>query len=188
MVSARRQEKTHRGQKVVLREKRLSDAANDYIWETDSELMDMDAAEVVEVPFSEFLLHYAEVVHLQSKRNHRFAIENMEGKYIGNCGYYNVDLIRKEAEIGIMIGDREYWGRGYGSDAIATLVKYVFQNVGLGKIRLLTLNSNIRAQRCFEKCGFASCGRLARNGYEFTVMELYRGNPNPPPDQSDWET
>jgi RimJ/RimL family protein N-acetyltransferase len=171
----RRRAKKQKGQKVILREKQLADAAIDYVWETDSELMDLDAAEATKVSFSEFLVYYAEVINHQSKRNRRFAIETLDGKYIGNCGYYNVDNLQKETEIGIMIGDREYWGKGYGSDAVATLVRYIFQEVGLERIRLYTLTTNVRAQRCFEKCGFVSSGRVAKNGFEFIVMELYRG-------------
>ncbi|MDD5093973.1 MAG: GNAT family N-acetyltransferase [Dehalococcoidia bacterium] len=171
--------KNHRGDKIVLREKRLTDAVSDYAWETDGELMDLDAAEALQMPFAEFLVHYAEIINHQNKRNHRFGIETLDGKYIGNCGYYNLDPISKEAEIGIMIGDREYWGKGYGSDAVATLVRHVFLDVGLEKIRLLTLNSNIRAQMCFEKCGFVSSGRMVKNKYEFVVMELYHAKPKP---------
>ena len=72
-----------------------------------------------------------------------------------------------------MIGDREYWGKGFGSDALITMVHHIFYEVRLRRIYLHTLDSNIRAQRCFEKCGFAACGYLARRGYKFIVMELY---------------
>lgn len=177
MLTTRRNGGKQKGQKVILRDKQLADAASDYLWETDSELMGLDASEAIGIPFAEFLVQYAELMNHRSKRSRRFAIETLDGKYIGNCGYYNVDNLRKEAEIGIIIGDREYWGKGYGSDALATLVRHIFEDVGLERIRLLTLNSNIRAQRSFEKCGFVSCGRVLKDDYEFLVMELYRATP-----------
>lgn len=161
------------GQKVILREKRLDDATNDYAWGTDSGLMHLDAAETIQMPFSEFLVHYAEGIN-KTKRHRKFAIETLSGKHIGNCTYYDVDKLRKETEIGLIIGDREYWGKGYGSDAVATLVRHIFDEVGVERIHLRTLASNVRAQRCFEKCGFVSSGRTVQKGYEFIVMELHR--------------
>jgi len=190
MLPAKRpkhQETKQLGQKVILRSKRLADAANDYLWETDSEMMSLDAAEAIKISFSEFLVSYAEEVNNQSKRHRRFAIETISGRHIGNCSYYNVDNLRKETDLGILIGDREYWEKGYGSDALATLVRHIFDDVGLKRIRLLTLSSNIRAQRCFEKCGFFSCGRIVKKGDEFIVMELYRGWTDSSSDQSNLE-
>ena len=150
-------------------------------------MMSLDAAEAIKISFSEFLVSYAEEVNNQSKRHRRFAIETISGRHIGNCSYYNVDNLRKETDLGILIGDREYWEKGYGSDALATLVRHIFDDVGLKRIRLLTLSSNIRAQRCFEKCGFFSCGRIVKKGDEFIVMELYRGWTDSSSDQSNLE-
>ena len=102
----------------------------------------------------------------------RFAIETEEGKHIGNCMYYNIDGNRGDAELGIIIGDRHYWDKGYGADAVATLVSRVFEEPKLEKIYLHTLEWNIRAQRCFQKCGFTICGHTIRSGHHFMIMEL----------------
>ncbi|MFW0858631.1 MAG: GNAT family N-acetyltransferase [Dehalococcoidia bacterium] len=161
------------GQKVILREKQLADAVNDYAWGCDTELMRLDAADPINMTFAEFLTRCAEGI--KNRKHRRFAIETIDGKHIGNCNCYNIDHFRKEAELGIIIGDCQYWGKGYGTDAVVTLVHHIFQDVGLRRISLHTLGSNVRAQRCFEKCGFVPCGRLVKRGYEFVKMELYRG-------------
>jgi len=163
-----------KGEKVAIREKRVSDAANDYAWRSDEELSRLDAAMTLRIPFKHFLNGYTDEIGQSSPRRQRFAIDTLDGKHIGNCMYYNIDRFRGEAELGIMIGDRDYWGKGYGTDAVATLVEHIFSAPGIERVYLNTLEWNIRAQRCFEKCGFTPCRRRRRFNGTFMVMEIYR--------------
>ena len=156
----------------MLREKRIEDVKDDYSWRTDAELARLDGALPLNISFSEYLIIYIEELHHPGLSQHRFAIDSEEGKHIGNCMYYNIDEQRKEAELGIMIGDRSYWDKGYGTDAVTTLVNYVFQETKVERIYLHTLEWNIRAQRCFQKCGFVPCGRTIRNGDRYIIMEI----------------
>ena len=158
--------------KVVLREKRIHDAANDYEWKTDKELTELDAAPSLRVSFKEYLANYAEELRFPSLMRCRFAIETKSGKHIGNCMYYNIDTHKREVELGILIGDRKYWGKGYGTDAVTKLIHKIFQETGFDRIYLHTLDWNTRAQKCFEKCGFKVCGRSIRGGNYFLIMEL----------------
>jgi RimJ/RimL family protein N-acetyltransferase len=73
-----------------------------------------------------------------------------------------------------VIGDPAYWDGGYGTDAVRTLLDHVFLQMGLKKVYLHTLVWNTRAQKCFRKCGFSECGRVARSGYDFILMEMKR--------------
>jgi RimJ/RimL family protein N-acetyltransferase len=162
------------GNKVVLREKRLTDARNDYSWETDSELAELDAAIPVSASFSRYLTDLASELRQPSPASRRFAIETRDGKHIGNCAYYNINETSGEAELGIMIGNHHYWNRGYGADAVATLLNHIFSQGGFNRVYLKTLETNIRAHRCFQKNGFASCGHLSKDGYHFVLMEILR--------------
>ncbi|MBI4267241.1 MAG: GNAT family N-acetyltransferase, partial [Chloroflexi bacterium] len=81
---------------------------------------------------------------------------------------------RGEAELGIMIGDRDYWNNGYGTDIVNTLSDHAFRKTNLKRIYLKTLEENSRAQRCFQKCGFVPCGRLVNDGFNFMLMEISR--------------
>jgi len=163
-----------KGRKVVLRGKRLEDAANDYAWRCDDELARLDAALPLGTSFTSYLADYADELGCPSPRKCRFAIDSLEGKHIGNLMYYDIDEVTKEAELGIMIGDRDYWDQGDGTDAITTLLDHIFNTTRLERIYLHTLNWNIRAQRCFKKCGFVPCGRVRRYGGTFIRMEIYR--------------
>ena len=160
--------------KIILREKRLDDAENDYAWETDPELAQLDAAPVLTINFSQFLLDQSWQVCLSPPARRRFAVETMDGKHIGNCSYYDINKTKSEAELGIMIGNRGYWDRGFGTDVVTTLVNYIFQQANLDRIYLKTLGSNTRAHKCFQKCGFTPYGHVAKDGYDFVLMELAR--------------
>jgi len=162
------------GGKVRLREKKLSDARNDYAWQTDPELARLDAMPLVTISFPQYLLDYTTALRYPPATRHTFAIETLDGKHIGNCVYYNVDEAKGEAELGIMIGERDYWDQGFGTDAVTTLVNHIFQQTNLKRIYLKTLDWNQRAQRCFQKCGFTPCGHLTQDGYNFILMELRR--------------
>ena len=160
----------------MLREKSLEDAANDYQWRSDEELARLDAAPILRIPYIDFLDSYADELRFPGPQRRRFAIETHDGRHIGNCMYYDIDADKGQVELGIMIGDRDYWDQGYGTDAITTLVDHIFSTTRLERIYLNTIEWNIRAQRCFEKCGFVPVGRSKRYNRDLVVMELYRSS------------
>ena len=162
------------GSKIRLREKRLADAPNDYAWQTDPELAELDAAPLPTISFQQYLSEYTRELRYPSLTRQRFAVETLNGKHIGNCSYYGIDETKGETELGIMIGDRNYWDNGYGTNVVTTLVNYIFENTKLNRIYLKTLSTNTRAQKCFKKCSFTPYGYLNRDGYNFVLMELKR--------------
>jgi RimJ/RimL family protein N-acetyltransferase len=160
--------------KVVLREKHIGDARNDYEWRCDPELARFDAALPLRMSFQEFLAAYSEELKYPSRWQHRFAIETLEKKHIGNCTYYDIDRTRRDAELGIIIGDKAYWNNGYGTDAVIILVNHIFSETNLQEIYLHTLDWNVRAQKCFQKCGFVPYGCVIRSRSNFLIMKLHR--------------
>lgn len=163
-----------RGERVLLREKRLGDAPNDYRWRSQAELTRYDAARPLTMSYQEYIALYREEIFYPSPHRRTFAIEDMQGRHIGNVMYYNVDTLNNEAEIGITLGDRGSWGRGSGTEAVRLLVEHVIGRLGLRRVYLKTLAWNRRAQRCFEKAGFVECGRRQRAGNSFLLMETRR--------------
>lgn len=115
------------------------------------------------------------------KDTYSFAIETIEDeKYIGGCGINNVDWKNSVAEIGIFIGNKDYWGKGYGTDAMQVLIKFIFNEMNINKIKLQVFSFNERAIKCYKKCGFMVEGVLRqeifRNGryHDDIVMGLLR--------------
>jgi RimJ/RimL family protein N-acetyltransferase len=162
------------GSKIKLREKKLSDARKDYQWQTTPELVRLDATPPLKISFSQYLLDYTSFLRHLNPIRRAFAIETFYGKHIGNCVYYNINEAKEEAELGIMIGDRDYWNKGYGTDVVNTLINHVFRETNLERIYLKTLDWNQRAQKCFQNCGFTPYDYLNRDGYNFVLMELRR--------------
>ena len=162
------------GNKVRLREKKLSDVRNDYAWQSDPELAKLDAAPLLNVSFITYLLDYTDQLHGSGLTGYPLAVETLDGKHIGNCTCYEIDEAKGETQLGIMIGNRDYWDKGYGTDAVNAMVGHVFLNTSLKRIYLRTLDWNLRAQKCFRNCGFTPCGQASRNGNSFVLMELRR--------------
>lgn len=160
--------------KIRLRAKNIEDARNDYRWQMDPELAELDASPLRELSFSQFLSEYSFDLHYPIPDRRELAIETPEGLHIGNCVFYNIDMQQGETELGILIGEREYWGKGYGAAAVNALLEHIFTSTGIDRVYLKTLDWNIRAQKCFRKCGFREFEHMERNGYSFMRMEIYR--------------
>ena len=88
--------------------------------------------------------------------------------------YYDLDSVNLEAELGIVIGDRDHWGNAFGYDAVTTLLEYMFTVKELKRVYLHTLEWNERAQRCFARCGFNPVRKVRRMSYDFILMEVLR--------------
>lgn len=87
-------------------------------------------------------------------------IESKDGTYLGGIGLHHIDFPSGTAELGIAIGRKDYWGKGYGTDAMKVLLRHGFQNLRLRKVMLTVFGSNVRAQRSYAKVGFREVGRL----------------------------
>ena len=102
-----------------------------------------------------------------------FAIE-VEGELIGSSGLHRIDHFSRSCELGIGIG-RGYWGKGFGQDAVRTLVDYAFEHLNMNRVALQCLAEDSRAVGAYRKVGFVEEGRqreLAwlRGGYEDVLM------------------
>jgi RimJ/RimL family protein N-acetyltransferase len=160
--------------RVVLREKSLNDAGDDYRWRTDDELAGLDATLTIRLSFEEYLKHYEEELRYPTPWVRRYSIDTLEGEHIGNCMCYDIDTVSGEGEVGIMIGDRRYWDGGFGSEAMAYLVEDCFGMPSLTRLYLHTLEWNARARRAFAKCGFRELRPVRRAGKPFVLMEMLR--------------
>lgn len=167
-------DKTITGKNIRLREKKLADVRNDYAWQCDPELSKFDAVPVMDLPFALYLLDYTAEIKKNRRTRFALAIENLEGKHIGNCTCYEIDEKKSEAQFGIMIGDAGYRDKGFGRDVVSTMVDYVFRATSIKRIYLKTLDWNTRAHKCFMNCGFMPYGQMKRNGYNFVLMEINR--------------
>ena len=103
-----------------------------------------------------------------------FGIEIKKGKawnLIGNCGFHNVDAKNRNAEVGIMIGDKTEWNKGYGTEAMILLQRHGFETLNLNRVYLRVYADNVRAVRSYEHAGFILEGRLREANYKHGKYE-----------------
>ena len=162
------------GELILLRDKRLGDAERDFSWRVDEELSALDATFPLKISYDNYLRIYKDELRYPVPWSKRFAVETHEGTVIGNCMYYDLDTSKQQAELGIMIGDKDYWSQGYGTDVVKTLLRHLFTTTSLNRVYLHTLTWNIRAQKSFEKCGFVAAKEVHRHGYDFILMEIFK--------------
>jgi RimJ/RimL family protein N-acetyltransferase len=75
-------------------------------------------------------------------------------KHIGNIKIDPIDLENSSGEYGILMGDRENWGKGYAKEATLRIIKYCFEELKLRQITLGVIDDNINAVKLYEKIGF----------------------------------
>lgn len=114
-----------------------------------------------------------------SKDAVQFAIVTLEeNKLLGIVSLERIDNINRYATLGIFIGEKDYFSKGYGSEAIKLMLDYGFNYLNLHSINLNVMEFNHRAIRCYEKCGFKECGRRRKckfiNGkyYDSVCMDI----------------
>ena len=163
-----------RGDRIILRDKRADDAENDYRWRSDPELARLDAAIPLTMSYERYLKLSEDQMKYPTPGSHHYSIETLKGTFIGNCMYYDLDTVNREAELGIVIGDRDYWSDGYGYDAVTTLLEHMFTTRDLKRVYLHTLEWNGRAQRSFSKSGFNPVKAVRRMAHDFILMDVLR--------------
>lgn len=155
------------GEKVVLRrfEERMSEAEMTrlYEWSRDLELLRWSGGTATDLTISEFREHLrGERLYGPSNRRMFLVFTADTRELIGRLGVFAIDWNTRQAELGVVIGEQSYWGRGYGRDAMRTLLRHLFSSSSLNSIYLYTFAENIRAQRAFTAVGFRVTERARR--------------------------
>jgi len=108
---------------------------------------------------------------------HFFAIRTLkDGKIIGEIGLNGIRWTHGDCFVGIGLGERKYWGKGYGTDAMNIILRYAFTELNLHRVSLDVFEYNPRGVRSYEKAGFVHEGRerslLLREGRRWDVLYM----------------
>ncbi|NJE42096.1 GNAT family N-acetyltransferase [Thermococcus sp. GR6] len=118
-----------------------------------------------EIFFYEDELEWYEALRREKKHEKVFAvIENSSRSLVGLVGLHKIDFHNGRAELGYFIG-KEYWGRGYASEAVSLAVRYAFEWLNLRKVYAHVYESNGASIRILEKNGFKLAGRWRKHQY-----------------------
>lgn len=113
-------------------------------------------------------------------KNFVFGIETKEGELIGNMGLHGVDYPSGVGTTGAIIGNKDFWGQGYGTEAKMLLLHYAFDTLNLRKVCSQVFAFNERSINYSKKCGYREEGRMRqhqfRNGeyHDIVLLAVFR--------------
>ncbi len=154
------------GTLINLRQREMSDLDRVYRWVNDAEVTrHLSMRYPMSLAAEEAWLRERDVKP-SSFADVRLAIETKAGAHIGGVNLHNADAEARRARLGIMIGDKTYWSRGYGTDAVTTLLGFAFGEMNLRRVDLTVDVENERGIACYRKCGFVEEVRLRQAIYK----------------------
>jgi len=170
------------GSKIYLRPLKESDAEGDYpYWFNDSEVCKYNH-------YARFPNTYEKTLdYIKSIKNSReilvFAIiENGTNTHVGNVSLSKIDFIDRNAELSIIIGEKNSWGKGYGKEACKLLIEYGFNVLNLHRIYAGTSEDNLGFRKLAEAIGMKEEGKylecIFKNGKYLTAISYSILNPN----------
>ncbi len=155
------------GDLVRLRGVERTDLEQFVAWLNDPEVI---AGLVIYAPLSlTYEEGWFESVTKRPHDEHPLAIEVQQGaewQMIGNCSFYDLDWRCRSAKVGIFIGDKNFWNKGYGTSVMRLLLQHGFQTLNLNRIGLDVYENNPRAIKAYEKAGFRLEGRARQAMYK----------------------
>ena len=144
-----------KGNRVLLRSVEKKDVNIFYEMWCDEEIRKYDGGYLVP-PTKEYILeNFNRFMNLNKKY---LSIINEKGVLIGYITYEEVRDFNSIYVMGITLG-KDFWSRGYGTDSINTLLKFLFMSKAAQRVELDVVDYNVRAIGCYKKCGFKEEGR-----------------------------
>lgn len=165
------------GQRIWLRRPQASDAHFVFHWERDDEVWRYDPHRPYSQTLKEFLSIFERNYVRGNGRQFWFIIENEQHLPIGTITYFNVDQRAQQAEVGLGIGDKTQWGKGYGAEAISLLVQHLFTNAAFSRLYAETAMANTPARKAFAKAGFVEISEIfdpRSSGAPWVLLEIWK--------------
>lgn len=125
--------------------------------------------------------HYVSTVAASRENLVLAVVTKAKDLHIGNIALQNVDAISRSAEFAVLLGDKKYWGRGFGAEAAVLLIRHGFEALNLHRIYCGTFAPNEGMRRLAGALGFAQEGQrreaFFKNGAFVDIIEygLLRG-------------
>lgn len=165
----------YEGKKVRLRAFRVEDAESLVQWMNDLTLSRQISGggrmPMLLEEEREWILQYGR----QCPDEANFAVETLEGRLIGSCGYRNVNWRDRTCTVGWQIADPEMRGQGLGTDLIQTLLRILFWDLDMHKVSLEVFSHNVPAVRLYDRLGFVREGVFREQIYAMgRRWDLYR--------------
>lgn len=154
------------GQRVYLRAISVDDATEEYLsWLNDEETTKGLASGLYPSTIEELKTFISGIVG--NKRAVMFAICDIENNvHIGNIKLDNFDWVSRTCELGLLIGNKNYWGKGIGYEVCKLAIEYAFNDLNIRKVLLAVYENNPAAIALYTKLGFVREGALRKHIFE----------------------
>lgn len=151
------------GDKIYLRPLEVEDADSSVPWLNDAEIRQYMG---ITSPTNKIRERgYAERLYKDDRKIHLGIVLKESDQLIGHTGLYDISISNRHAELGILIGDRDCWSKGCGTEVLNLILGYGFHEFNLHRIYLFVLAFNPRAIRAYEKVGFIRECVMRDHGY-----------------------
>ena len=180
------------GERIRLRRNERSDIPKFVEWLNDPEvrrylLLDLPISQANEEQWFEKMLKLP-------ANEQPFGIEIREGepeegnerwRLVGNCSFMDINWTIRSAEVGLFIGEKSCWNKGYGTEVMRLLLQLGFETLNLNRIFLRVDEANKGGIRAYEKAGFIHEGRLRQGAFkngeygDVLLMSVLRTEWNP---------
>lgn len=172
------------GEHIILRAFERDDAERCYRWMNDPNIV-RTLKSRYPIAFQNEI-EWLEGAMQASATERHFAIEKKDDRsHIGNASVHDIDWVSRTAWFGLFIGEPTAWNRGFGGDAIHTLVRFAFEEMNLRKLRINVFEYNERARHVLVTHGFVEEGKLRREFYregtyhDIVVLSIFRSDEPP---------
>lgn len=163
------------GEKIYLRSITLEDAGKWYLWFNDPEVityMEKGYAPNTHNKQIEYFNHI-----LNDKNTIQLAIIDKEtSELVGGIGLHGINYYNRNGDISIIIGNKQYWHKGIGKDAVLLMTDFAFNRLNLYKVTAGMASCNDGSFKLFESCGFKEEGRLKEqvflNGSYYDIIKM----------------
>lgn len=152
------------GKKICLRQYEAKDIDVWYNWFNDAEVVKfMDQRRWPNT--KEKQKRYLEAMTASRTDMQLAIIYKADDQLIGTVGLHGIDPINRNADISVIIGDKNYWGRGLAKEAVGLLINHVFGMLNLHKLTAGFIDGNVSSKRLFESFGFKKEAHLREQVY-----------------------
>src|SRR5256885_14239392 len=167
------------GEHVILRAFEKEDAERCYRWMNDPNIV-RTLKTRYPIAFQNEVEWLERAMHPNVNERH-FAIERKDDRtHVGNASIHDIDWVSRTGWFGLFIGEPAAWNRGFGTDAIRTLVRFAFEEMNLRKLRIHVFDYNEKAKHVLLAQGFVEEGKLRRDFYregvyhDIVILSIFR--------------
>lgn len=150
---------------VTLRSLELEDCSEFYLWSQDREVTQFSLSSYAYPQSKQDITHWLSKINESSKTVTFGVCCSITNKLIGYAGIASISTLNRCGEYFVLIGDKDYWGKGVGTEVTKLITDYGFRTLGLHRIELTAFSNNPAAIRAYSKAGYVKEGVLREAGY-----------------------